>query len=239
MSSIRLINYDKDWFEKIEYASRASTNSKTYKAKAIEKINTFDAINTIESEYLDKVESEYKKAESKSRKFVKTLIEKGHMSILRHSSITFEVICSRSTSLQIVRSANLGTVQESQRYVTFDNDFYTPDCIKHNQEASFIYNNILKKVKFAYDDLLGTGIPREMARYILPNACLTRMVITCNLQAVVDMLTLRNNPETQEEYRILANELFNILCDIMPEIFEYFKDEDGSCIKKWNKGELK
>ena len=239
MSSIRLINYDKDWFEKIEYASRASTNSKTYKAKAIEKINTFDAINTIESEYLDKVESEYKKAESKSRKFVKTLIEKGHMSILRHSSITFEVICSRSTSLQIVRSANFGTVQESQRYVTFDNDFYVPDCIKHNREANIIFNSILKQIKFAYNDLLEIGIPREMARYILPNACLTRMIITCNLQAVVDMLTLRNNPETQEEYRILANELFNILCGIMPEIFEYFKDKNGYCIKKWNKGELK
>lgn len=226
---VKLINYDKDYYDKIEYASRASTNSKTYLQKANEKIFFGEEIN---SEEIVKI---YEKAKEKSKKFVKTLVGKGHVSIGRHSIVSFELIMSRSASLQFVRSANIGTVQESQRYVTFDRDFYIPNNIKENREANQIYNSILKQIKFAYEDLLEIGINKETARYVLPNCCFTRMVVSANLQAWLDFVTLRNNPETQEELREIAKEMFEILCEKIPEYFEYFRSEDGRCIKKWSK----
>jgi thymidylate synthase (FAD) len=229
---VKLLNYDIDYYDKIEYASRASTNSKTYRERANDKLFKLEEITSTEA---DKV---YKKAIEQSKKFVRTLVEKGHVSIGRHSTVSFELILSRSASLQFFRSANIGGVGESQRYVTFDRDFYTPQEIKENREANSIYNSILKQIKFAYKDLLEIGIKKEDARMILPNCCYTRLVVNANLQAWLDFVTLRNNPETQEELREIAKEMFEILCEKIPEYFEYFREKDGTCIKKWSKKDV-
>jgi thymidylate synthase (FAD) len=229
---VKLLNYDIDYYDKIEYASRASTNSKAYRQRAGEKILK-DVITDIGI-----ITEIYRRAEEKSKKFIKVLVERGHVSIGRHSTVSFELIMSRSASIQFVRSANIGTVQESQRYVTFDRDFYTPQEIKENREANSIYNSILKQIKFAYKDLLEIGIKKEDARMILPNCCYTRLVVNANLQAWLDFVTLRNNPETQEELREIAKEMFEILCEKIPEYFEYFREKDGTCIKKWSKKDV-
>lgn len=170
-----------------------------------------------------------------SEQFVRKLISRGHTSVGRHAEASFEVICSRACSHELVRSVFLGITQESQRYVTFNEGFFIPDTVKNNQEAKLFYKNTCEQIKQAYETLLELGIPKEDSRYLLPNACYTRLVLTANFQCLADFITLRNCKQAQKEIRDIAKEMTDILLKEAPDFFSYFVKEDGSCIKKWNK----
>ncbi len=167
--------------------------------------------------------------------FVSKLVKLGHTSIGRHAEASFEIICSRSCSHQLVRSVFLGITQESQRYVTFDEGFYIPESIKSNPEAKLFYKNTCEQIKQAYDTLNEMNIPREDSRYLLPNACFTRLIASANFNAWLDFITLRNQKKAQKEIREIAKEITTILIDKAPAFFSFFVKEDGYCIKKWNK----
>lgn len=154
-----------------------------------------------------------------------TLIRKlrsaGHDSPLEHASFTFAVEgVSRALSHQLVRHRMASYSQRSQRYVG-EGEFgaVTPPSITENPEAHKEYLRIIDLIKKGYTDLIGMGIPKEDARYLLPNACQTHLIMTMNARSLLNFLELRCCRRAQWEIRELAWEIRRILISVAPLIF--------------------
>lgn len=137
-------------------------------------------------------------------------LDKGHLATLRFAHATFHISdISRVCSHQMVRSKHLDFLQRSQRYCKeLDAEFVEPTLSvsdKNLLRASyeFAYNT--------YEMLLSNGVKKEDARFVLPEATTTELVVTGNFQAWVDFIKLRADTHAQWEIREVAKEINNIL----------------------------
>ena len=134
--------------------------------------------------------------------------DKGHLATLRFAHATFHVSgISRACSHQFVRSKHLDFLQRSQRY-----------C-KEN-ETSFVIPPYLVDSPFeeeylhcleAYQELINRGVKKEDARFVLPEATTTELIVTGNFQAWLDFIELRADKHAQWEIREVARTINNIL----------------------------
>ena len=125
--------------------------------------------------------------------FLRARLREGHESIIEHASATFEISgISRACSHQLVRHRLASYSQESQRYVDMsDPDLVVPDAVKASPEAYEVWSSFVDQVKDVYSDLRGLGIRKEDARFILPNAAETRIVMTMNFRELWHFFRLR------------------------------------------------
>ena len=161
-------------------------------------------------------------SEEKIRKVLTTIMRSGHHSTLEHASYTFAVDgISRACSHQLVRHRLASYNQQSQRYVTFkeEPDFILPASVVE-AGAQEEYEQAVKDAFAAYDRLVKLGIPAEDARYLLPNACETKIVITMNIRELLHFFSLRCCTRAQWEIRALANEMLRQVKEVAPVIFE-------------------
>ena len=147
----------------------------------------------------------------------KFCIEQGHESILEHVNLTFKIEgISRACSHQLVRHRLCVFSQRSQRYCEEgDYEFVTPPSI--DDAAYGTYLSIIDTIKGSYNALLALNIPGEDARFVLPNACCTELVMTCNLRELRHIIRERTAKAAQWEIRDLANRLKDILAREIPE----------------------
>ncbi|WP_337374301.1 FAD-dependent thymidylate synthase, partial [Mitsuokella jalaludinii] len=125
-------------------------------------------------------------SEEKVREMVRKMVKIGHGSTLEHASFTFGIEgVSRVLTHQLVRHRIASYSQQSQRYVDgSDFDYLIPPEIRKNPEALARFEGIMQEIGSAYRDLKGlleeagrTGSKaNEDARFVLPNACETKMV---------------------------------------------------------------
>ena len=145
-------------------------------------------------------------------------VSKGHLATLRFAHATFHVSgISRACSHQFVRSKHLDFLQRSQRYCNeSDVTFIIP--------TSTMDNNVLFRRHNAhclalYNDLIAEGVKKEDARFVLPEATCTQLIVTGNFQAWIDFIRLRSGKEVQWEIRNVAREINRILMRECPNIF--------------------
>ena len=158
----------------------------------------------------------------KALQLLKGLVEKGHGSILEHCCFTFSVEgISRACSHQLVRHRIASYSQQSQRYVRgekFNN--VVPHSIMENSNALHHYYEIIDKISEAYTLLVEKyKIPKEDARYLLPNATTTNLVVTMNARELLHFIELRSSKRAQWEIRELAQEMLKQLKEVAPVIF--------------------
>ena len=154
--------------------------------------------------------------------FIRKTVKGGRLSLGRHCMASFEVMCSRACSHQLVRHTHLNYTQESQRYVNMkDFTYLVPMSIYNSSEESLmLYMEIMQKIEQAYSELVDAGVPQEDARYVLPNATLTRLVISGNFQAWWDFLKLSTSKKAQWEIRNIAEEIKKIFIEKAPAYFD-------------------
>ena len=133
---------------------------------------------------------------------------RGHMSVFEHAKATFKVYgISRACANQLVRHRMASYAQESQRYVKLeasDDSWYViPPKIKHSA-ALENYVVAMRNALKSYDELIEMGIPAEDARYVLPNAAKTNLVVTMNCRELYHFFDLRLDKSAQWEIRELA-----------------------------------
>ncbi len=159
-----------------------------------------------------------------SRKFIKNIIKMGHLSVLEHAYATFKISgVSRSLTHQLVRHRLASFTQQSQRYVDESNfNYVIPDSIKNNSKAKKIFNDFMSYTKDVYRELRELNILKEDARYILPNAINTEIVISANLREFRHIFKLRCDIHAQWEIRLVAIEMLKILKEKVPSVFEDF-----------------
>ena len=156
----------------------------------------------------------------KARDLVLKLLSLGHESPLEHVSFTFAIEdVSRALSHQLVRHRIASYSQQSQRYVKMGGFSYvTPPCIAENTEANAKFEQLMLDLQKSYDELLKV-VPAEDARYILPNACTTKLIATFNARSLYNFFTLRLCSRAQWEIRALAWEMFKLVKELAPAIF--------------------
>ena len=86
----------------------------------------------------------------------------------------------------------------------------------------------MESISELYRELLNGGIPEEDARYILPNACTTNIVVTMNARALLHFFALRCCNRAQWELRELANKMLELVKPIAPKLFE---NAGASCVQ--------
>jgi thymidylate synthase (FAD) len=157
------------------------------------------------------------------RNFLEKIMSLGHQSVLEHVSFTFGIEgISRVTSHQLVRHRIASFSQQSQRYVSHKERFaaVVPPTIADRPEALARYEAQLAALHQAYADMVAAGIPAEDARYILPNATETKIMVTMNARALLNFLELRCCERAQWEIRAMAVEMLRLAREVAPIIFE-------------------
>jgi thymidylate synthase (FAD) len=177
------------------------------------------------------VESLKEKIETKDqKKFVEKLSKMGHMSPIEHSSFTFAIEgISRACSHQLVRHRLASYSQQSQRYVSEESgfDYVVPMTIKGDRELERYFKSIMSKTQKAYNHIvrkLGEkGIKGEAAnqdaRFVLPNACETKIMVTMNARELLHFFKQRCCNRAQWEIRAMAIEMLKSAREIAPTIF--------------------
>lgn len=133
------------------------------------------------------------------------VIASGHLSVLEHINFTFAVSgISRACSHQLVRHRIASFSQQSQRYVPAEkDDFVVPNTIRDNETAANIFAQFIDDVQKVYAELVELGIPREDARFVLPNATKTNIVMTMNFREIYQVCQIRLCTRAQWEIREL------------------------------------
>jgi len=163
------------------------------------------------------------------RKVLKTIITSGHTSALEHASFTFAIDgVSRALTHQLVRHRLASYNQQSQRYVTYAEEpsFVVPPAVAEDPVAAEAYGAATRAAFEAYRALLDAGIPAEDARYLLPNAMETKIVVTMNVRELLHFFELRCCKRAQWEIRALALAMLELAEPTAPYIF---MDAGASC----------
>jgi len=157
----------------------------------------------------------------KAMRVLRHVVASGHHSVLEHASFTFNVSgVSRALTHQLVRHRLASFTQQSQRYVKLkDKGYVTPDTIENSSFAEE-YHSMIKKISEFYQRMMDNKIPPEDARYILPNAAETSIVITMNARELLHFFTLRSCNRAQWEIRALSDEMLKQCKAVAPTIFE-------------------
>lgn len=139
-------------------------------------------------------------------------------SVLEHVSFTFLIEgISRVTSHQLVRHRLASYTQESQRYSVAEPHYVKPDTVRKS-EFSSEFDNLIQTSYQLYEKMISSGIPYEDARYVLPQAVTTRILMTVNLRELIHIACLRNTAHAQWEIRELINEVIKEATRIIPEL---------------------
>jgi len=160
-----------------------------------------------------------KQIEGSEKKFIRMLIKRGHESVLEHASATVRIKgVSRALTHQLVRHRLCSFTQKSQRWVSeSDFTYITPNSVKG--QTYVIYNSLMNTIRDTYNVLVKSGIPKEDARFILPNATSTEIVITANFREWRHILRLRGARQAQWEIRKLAIKILELLKEYAPTVF--------------------
>lgn len=167
------------------------------------------------------------------RELLASLAESGHDSPLEHASFSFAVEgVSRALSHQLVRHRIASYTQQSQRYTDGRNFVpVVPPSIAADPEALACYRDAIAAAKRAYAEL-SARVPREDARFVLPNAAPTRLVVTMNARALKNFFRLRCCERAQWEIRSLARLMLDRCRDCAPLLFAGMGascEADGRC----------
>ncbi|MBA7605799.1 Flavin-dependent thymidylate synthase [subsurface metagenome] len=181
-------------------------------------------------------------------KLIKKIVRLRHYSVLEHATFTFAIEgISRVTSHQLVRHRLASFSQQSQRYVKINKagfPYIIPKSIAKDKKLAKIFIDAIKELDGIYQLLLNHNIEAEDARYILPQAVTTKIIITANARELLHIFKLRCCNRAQWEIREVAIKMLKEVEDIAPTIFENAgppcilgpcPEGELSCGKPWSK----
>lgn len=169
--------------------------------------------------------------EDEVRRLARGLVRSGHMSALEHASFSFAVDgISRACSHQLVRHRLASYSQQSQRYVRFasEGDFVVPPHIDASPDARRVFYEAMDNARSSYERLVELGLAEgrgresvfEDARFVLPNAAETKIVVTMNARELRHFFALRCCRRAQWEINRLAWAMRHLVSSVAPVLFE-------------------
>ncbi len=167
--------------------------------------------------------SDFKKLKEENeetlKKVLRKVIDMGHTSVVEHAYFTFAISgVSRALTHQLVRHRIASYSQQSQRYVEMDMEYITPPSIEKSKFKEK-YHEMMKKIWEFYNEMK-KELPVEDARYILPNATCSKIVVSMNARSLLNFFELRCCLHAQWEIRKLAWKMLKLVRQVAPVIFE-------------------
>ncbi|MDR2493382.1 MAG: FAD-dependent thymidylate synthase [Coriobacteriales bacterium] len=163
-----------------------------------------------------------KMSDGQVAKVLEAIMKSGHYSALEHASFSFAIDgVSRALTHQLVRHRIASFNQQSQRYVAHvgDPDVVTPPAIVADADRRKVFDNALQEAYRAYAALLEAGCEPEDARYVLPNACVSKIVATMNIRELLHFFSVRCCRRAQWEIQELGTRMLGLVEPIAPYIF--------------------
>ena len=154
-------------------------------------------------------------------KLLKTILKSGHLSVCEHASFTFAIEgISRACSHQLVRHRVASYSQQSQRYVKLSRPpMIIPPAVESRPELAAEFTAAAEAAYANYQSMLEAGVEAEDARYLLPQAVETKIVVTMNARELLHFFTLRTCERAQWEIRALAEEMLKRVLPLAPTVF--------------------
>ena len=184
--------------------------------------------------------------EESAQRFIDKLMKLGHASPLEHISFTFAIDgISRVLTHQLVRHRIASYSQQSQRYVKLEQfEYVIPPAIEKNVEACEIFRNAMKHDQETYEKLvnileatyvndylkkghsekkasaLAEKSAIEDARFVFPNACETKIVVTMNARSLINFFNHRCCNRAQWEIHEMADEMLKLVKEVSRAVFD-------------------
>jgi thymidylate synthase (FAD) len=160
--------------------------------------------------------------------FIGSLQQRGHMSVLEHSSISVKFVCDRGVSHEIVRHRLASYSQESTRYCNYGDEkarvnegirVIKPFFFEDHSLEDVAWRNAMIDAGNAYNALLKLGASPQEARSVLPNGLKTEIWMTANLREWLHFFNLRAAKPAHPQMRQVAIPLLLKLQELLPPIF--------------------
>ena len=180
-----------------------------------------------------KTKSEF---DDKDQKLLKYLVEHKHVAPFRHPQLQFRIECPIFVERQCFKhQTGLSANSISGRYVDFSDNYFKVEQLRKQSKSSKqgsegvldrpdLIEKINKHIENSsalYKELCDSEVSKEQARIILPLALETQFMWTGSLLAFIHFWGLRLKPDTQEETRLLAKEMLNLVQNIPGQPFKY------------------
>ena len=163
-------------------------------------------------------------------------IHSGHTAVMEFVDYVFAIDgISRSCLAQLTRHRMASFCVMSQRHADMgDFKYIMPESIENSDheiwslysfdmmDMSNAYDQLMRVISQFYKDMVNSGIPMEDARYILPNACTTNIIMKINARSLANFLSLRMCNKAQWEIRELADKIYRIVSKETPIVSNYF-----------------
>lgn len=175
--------------------------------------------------------SEDKITEKSAEKIIKSIINRGHESVLEHEKITVRIICDRGVTHELVRHRMASYSQESTRYCNYSSDKFGNELtfikpcfwnsgsekdIKHMKK----WEETMLMIEKAYNYLIETEATPEEVRSILPNSIKTEIVVTMNMREWRHFFKLRTAKAAHPQMREIATAILLEFKSKIPIIFD-------------------
>ncbi|MFH1612950.1 MAG: FAD-dependent thymidylate synthase [bacterium] len=169
------------------------------------------------------------KSIEEQKKFVEKIVASGHESPLEHVKFTFAIEgVSRALTHQLVRHRIASYSQQSQRYVKEEKFAYIiPPSIEEDEVLKNEFINIMEQIQKSYNKIIARFKEKnrigekanEEARFVLPQAVETKIVVTMNCRELINFFKQRCCLRAQWEIRNLANQMLKICQEQLSSIF--------------------
>lgn len=193
----------------------------------VSKVNREDVLELIEQAGRVCYKSEERITDGSAETFIRSVIKRGHESVIEHVSLTVMVICDRGVTHEMVRHRIASYSQESTRYCNYSHDkfgneltFIKPCFWDTNSDQYKIWESAMQSIEHEYFKLLEMGATPQEARSILPNSLKTEIYVTMNLREWRSFLKLRTAVSSHPQMREIAIQIYKVLKDKIPVIFD-------------------
>jgi thymidylate synthase (FAD) len=169
--------------------------------------------------------SEDKITVGSAEKFIRSILKRGHESVIEHFNISVKFITDRGVTHEMVRHRLVSYTQESTRYCNYSTKgirfMYPIDFELENDDLLF-----LQLVETHYNKKIAQGKTPQQARYFLPNGLKTEIVCTANIREWRHILRLRTSKAAHPQVRALMMSLLKEFQIRLPVLFEDITVED-------------
>jgi thymidylate synthase (FAD) len=173
------------------------------------------------SKTIEELEKELLSKPGYEKELIAKAIRDKTFDVIEHAVFMFEIEgVSRILTHQLVRHRIASYDQESQRFSAVEKeDFIVPHTIQSNPAALKVYDDLLKSSIETFKKLKELEVPKEDARFVLPQSIGTKIVMTANARALMHFFFQRRALQAQWEIRELADTMYTECKRVAPTIF--------------------
>jgi len=167
--------------------------------------------------------SEDKITDTSAEKMVRSLVQRGHESVIEHFVITVRIVCDRGVTHEIVRHRIGSYSQESTRYCNYKTrgiQIIEPFFFEEGTKKYDEWLGAMKDSEKHYNKLIELGASPQEARSVLPNSLKTEIVVTYNLREWRHFFKMRCSEAAHPQMREVAIPILKEFQEIFPVFFD-------------------